>query len=245
MTRVDRSSKVNDVMAIRQVMLEAPSGVMSGLNAVRDLQAIGDPEAVSALTAGLQANDSFVAARAAEALAELGSTEAIPAIMVALERRGDEMPGLQRDAVQMAVVKLMKRLQAKGDSEAVSVLIGLLDPSNLMISRRAAQALAELQAREAVPALIRVLELRGSDLPVNAQLTYIRALREMPHASAIGVLTEALYRNGVQDKAARGLMELRTAEATAVLEAAVTELGWWRGRKVRRALRWKKAQGLE
>jgi HEAT repeat protein len=245
MTKAESGSKVEGVSTLRRVMLNAPRGVTSGFDAVTDLQAIGDPEALSALIDGLQASDPHVAGRAAGALAQLGASEAVPALMSKLDDRGGDMPGHERTAFELAVIKLIEHLQAIGDERAVFVLLRLLEARDLVVSRRAAQALTELRATAAIPVVIRILEDRGRNLPVNAQLTYIRALREMPHVSAIGVLSEALYRKGVQDKAARGLTELRTQEATAALEAAAAKLGWWRGRRFRRAVRLKKAHGLE
>ena len=243
MTKVDRSEE--GVSTLRRVMLEASRGAGAAFLAVGELRAIGDSEAIAALTEGLGVSDSDVAGRAAWALGELGAREAIPALMGKLDDRGDAMTGSERTSFELALVKLIGHVQAIGDEPAVSVLLTLLEADDLVVSRRAARALAELQAREAIPVLVRILQARGSVLPVGAQLTYIRALREMPHASAVGVLSDALYRKGVQDKAARGLMEVRTPEATAALEAAAEELGWWRGRKVRRAIRLKNAQGLE
>jgi HEAT repeat protein len=242
MTKIDRS-RVEGVSYLRRVMLQAPRA--AAFMAVGDLRVISGPEAVSALIDGLRVSDHDVAGRAAWALGELGASEAIPALMGELNDRGVAMPGGQRTSFELAVVKLIKHVQAMGDEHAVSVLLALLEVSNLRVSRHAARSLAELQARDAIPVLIRILEVRGRDLPVGAQLTYIRALREMPHASAVGVLSDALYRKGVQEKAAYGLAELRTPEATEALETAAEKLGWWSGRSVRRAIRLKKAQGLE
>ena len=247
MSGLEPGSKSDVVNALRRVMLDTrPSRAPGpGFRAVEELQTIGNQEAISALVDGLQASDPYVAGRAAQALQQMRASQAILALTCELEDRGDDMAGHERTAFEVSVAKLIEDVQAIGDRDAVSILLRLLETSDVAVSTRAARALAELRATEAVPALIQILEVRGSKLSVVDQLIYIRALREMPHASAVGVLSEALYRKGVQEKAARGLAELRTPEATAALEFAANQLGWWRGRRVRRAIRFRKARGLE
>jgi HEAT repeat protein len=236
--------KVEGVSALRRVMLDPPRGFGGyAFDAVGDLQAIGDHEAVEALIDGLEARDEYVSGRAAQALAELRARESIPALIRELDRR--DLSSHKRNSFQNALIKLIKHLQLIGDEEAVAALLVLLEVNNPSVAGFAARALAELRAREAVPVLVRVLEVRADDLPAATHLAFVRALRTMPHASAVGVLTTSLYRKQVRSKAARGLQELRTPQATAALETAATQLGWWSGREVRSALRKKKRNGLD
>jgi HEAT repeat protein len=102
----------------------------------------------------------------------------------------------------------------------------------------AARFLAKLQAKTAVPALIRCLENRHAELDDEGVRSVIRALGLMPQRAAVPVLSAALRgRNRRTRKAAAwALVQIRAPESRAALESAAAELSWLSGRAIRRAL---------
>jgi HEAT repeat protein len=143
------------------------------------------------------------------------------------------------DKVATAALTALARI---GTNRATDVLIENLSSQAGRRLFWAADLLGAVRARRAIPSLVRCLETR--ELHEGDRQIVILALARLPHTSAIPVLSrELLSRNrGTRKASAFALAQIDAPESGAALEAAASQLSWWRGQPVRRALRRRRRQ---
>lgn len=130
-------------------------------------------------------------------------------------------------------------LERIGTDEATDALIDYLKmkpgPNLTMV----VVSLKRLHAGRAVPSLVRCLERQDEELRHGQKRLLILALGEMPHVSAVPVLSASLRHRSyrVRNAAAWALAQIRAPESAAALAAASNELSWFRALPARRGLR--------
>jgi HEAT repeat protein len=131
--------------------------------------------------------------------------------------------------------------------DAVDGLIECLDMEAGPPFTFAARELGRLRARRAIPALIRTLEERVSNLAEGDKRVIIYALAQMPHRSAVPVLSTALCGRNARTRrvAAMALAQIRAPESRGALEGAAKSLPWPRNLQAKRALRAKPGDASE
>jgi HEAT repeat protein len=125
-----------------------------------------------------------------------------------------------------------------GSEEAAAALAESLQSADSVAVAGAARLLSRMRAHSAIPALIRCLEGGEHELDQTAKRSVTRALGAMPHRDEVPVLAKLLRdpNRRTRTAAARAIAQIRAPEAQTALESAASELSWFRGRSVRRAL---------
>jgi HEAT repeat protein len=132
------------------------------------------------------------------------------------------------------------------DSEAADeILIERLDGRPGLCLGVAARELGVRGSRQAVPALVRCME--RTDIRKGDRRTIALALGKMPHAKSVPVLATAAHGWGyrMRNAAAWSLAQIDAAESRTALEDIVHQLSWYRSIAARRALRLRRARGLD
>ena len=126
-----------------------------------------------------------------------------------------------------------------GSEQAIAALADSLQTADNVSVANTARLLGGVQARSAIPELIRCLDTRSDELDITAKQWVARSLGLMPQRDEIPVLAELLRepRRRTRTTAAWALAQIRSPESQAALESVANELSWFRGRAVRRALR--------
>jgi hypothetical protein len=143
-----------------------------------------------------------------------------------------------RDGV--AAVQALERI---GTGEASSTLRDGLTTAPPLVASYIARVLLKRGARSELPAIIAVLHDRADELDTADKQFVIDAMRKAPHVSAVPVLAETLRDRhwGLRKSAARALLAIGAPESVAALQTAADELGFWKGRQARHALRMQQA----
>jgi HEAT repeat protein len=185
--------------------------------------------------------DSFVRGSAAWALGQIGSAEAVQALLKALNAKdrfvwGNTAEALGQIGGAEAVQALLKALNAKdrfvwgntaealgqiGGAEAVQALLKALRGGGRGVRGSAAAALRQIGSAEAVPALLPAL--RGGDRGVRGSAA--AALGQIGSAEAVPALLPALNDEdrGVRWSAAAALGQIGSAEAVPALLPALND----------------------
>ena len=150
--------------------------------------------------------DAEVRKAAAEALRNIGSPKAIPALIEALKDKDAEMRKAAAEALGLI-----------GSPEAVPALIEALQDKDAEVREDAAEALGKIGSPEAVPALIEALK----DKDVWVRKAAARALGEIGSTEAVPALIEALRDEKwfVRETAAEALGEIGSPAIPALIEA--------------------------
>jgi len=162
---------------------------------------------------------------------------------VATEASLDALPSLLRspDRNVRARSDLMLRRRRFSSEQVAGILVEALDSSYSDVVEGAAYSLAKRGIRSAVPELVRRLEADDGTLAPSAVTMLVKALSDLPHRLSIPVLASQLRspRSSAKTRrwAAVGLARIRAPESRAALQSAAADMGWWRGRHARRALR--------
>jgi len=140
----------------------------------------------------------------------------------------------------------LRALARIGTPEAIESISNSLEAGDTTTVGVAADLLWKANARESIPSLVKVLETR-QDLGSGGRDMVIFALGRMPHRSAVPALSAALMDECPSTRrfAARALAGIRTPEAGAALDDAVSSLSWYEGRRTRRALRFWQRQNRQ
>jgi HEAT repeat protein len=166
----------------------------------------------------------------AEQLAILGGSDAdLPMLKRAVES--------QESYVRLAAVRALGRI---GTVRAADVIIESLPQVDGPALAEAIRALMRLDDARALPTVQRLLQDRGTVIRTSVwHRPLVAFLVRFADASSIGLLSDGLRDEDtvVRKLAATGLGRIGTAAAVASLEQSVSELGWWRARWARRALR--------
>jgi HEAT repeat protein len=126
-----------------------------------------------------------------------------------------------------------------GTGQAIAALADSLQTADNVAVANTARLLGGIQARSAIPALIRCLDTRSDELDDTDKRWVARSSGLMPQRDEIPVLAELLRepRRRTRTTTAWALAQIRSPESQAALELVANELSWFRGRAVRRALR--------
>ncbi len=193
--------------------------------AARALARLRDPRATAALLAGIEAEPESLEEETIEALGDLGDPAAVPVLVAALE---NPRPLLRRAAGRAlgriggaAVVGPLERAALEGDTDlrraalqglrgsratgSAAVIAQALDDPHPSVRTAAAEAISELELRDAAPALRRVLGRTLDEADAEA-------------AYALGVVGEADDLAAILKEAARATTV--TARRRALLGAA-------------------------
>jgi HEAT repeat protein len=156
----------------------------------------------------LEHQDFEVRLSAAEALANLESEQAIPALLQALEHQDFE--------VRKRAVKALGGLRSE---QAVPALLKGLKDQDSMVRRTAVEALGKLKSEQAVPALLKGLKDQNSQVRLSA----VEALGRLRSEQAIPALLNALEEQDFQVRlsAAEALGNLKSEQAIPALLKAL------------------------
>jgi hypothetical protein len=136
-------------------------------------------------------------------------------------------------------VAAVHALEQIGTEAAVATLAKSLRSAPPLVASYSARALANLNARSELPAIIACLQDRSDELGEHGVRFIIGAMKKLPHVSAVPVLASALRdrRRGVRKIAGLALLRINAPESTAALQVAADELRFSMGWQARRALR--------
>lgn len=176
---------------------------------------IGDNRAVPALIATL--GDKSIGFQSATILGKLGDKRAIPALRASLKKAKSEREnvGIQDDMRLWSGVGLMLLRDPLGLPAVVSVL---QHNPNWNQRRLAAQALADVGDKKAVPFLIASLQ----DKEVNVRLCVVRALGKLGDKRAIPALTAKLKDNAANTQWAPTTIAKAAAQAIEQIKGNTT-----------------------
>jgi HEAT repeat protein len=137
---------------------------------------------------------------------------------------------------QVGAVFALARIDTEGATDALIDCLAMETGPRFTF---AVKSLAELRASRAIPALIRTLKERRSELDEGDKRLIVFALVQTPHRSEVPVLSATLREGNRRTRraAAIALTQIRAPESREALEEAVKSLPWLRGLSVRRVLR--------
>ncbi|GBE15322.1 MAG TPA: HEAT repeat domain-containing protein [Proteobacteria bacterium] len=144
------------------------------LDAYRSVVSMGDPM-IPFLYGGLGSDDQDLFEACAAALGSIGSTDSLPELKAALDRKG-----MRRYAVAWALGEI-------GDLSVVPLLLRSLATDDVVLRKTAVRALVRL-GPSVGPRVLRVLLERSDD--VKARRAAIRVLGEIRESAAVPLLTE-------------------------------------------------------
>lgn len=188
-------------------------------HAAKALGLIGDREATEALILKLRNDeDKHVRYEAARALGEIGQREAVDALILSLTR--DNYTYVRSQAAE-ALARI-------GDGRAINPLLEMLDDPDGSVVSSSAWALGDLGARDAVTALIKLLDVDytnqrwGEDLDATIRYSVAIALGKIGDERALPALMwtqqhdEGIHGRGakVADYAALAVQKIREAKTT-------------------------------
>lgn len=156
----------------------------------------------------------------------------------ATERSVDILGELTRNADRRVRVDALRILRSVGGMAAIDVLCNALSHEDVVTAGWAALFLGELGAEGAVPALIETADERWSSLGI-ARPWVVRALGLLGDLRAMPVLERGLRSKdaNVRVQAAYALSKMDPADTGGSVQAALSDLSWWRGRAVRRGVK--------
>jgi HEAT repeat protein len=144
-----------------------------------------------------------------------------------------------RSADERTQVHAVFALAHIGTDEAANVLIDCLAMKTGPRFTFAVKSLADDHAARVMPAFIRTLDERSSELDQGDKRLIIKALYQTPHRSQVPALAPLLRERSRNTRrmAAEALAQIKATEAREALEGAARSLPWLRALQARRALR--------
>ncbi len=183
-------------------------------DAAAALGRLGDPTAIPALAAVLRDEDEQLTVRAIEALAEIGHRDAVGPLVPLLGSAdwADGRPARERaaealrqlgedelvDTLREAFAGDFGRLKARGDEYRAEIVAALAAALGATVGAHAANALAEINAVEALPQLRQTQRSMAASDPageaVSRAIRKLEARAALPRAAAADVAIDTLPR---------------------------------------------------